>query len=234
MENFGEIEFFNPKLTDNNIKNFWKNVIIKNNSCWRWIGCSNKKTGRGQTAAGGVSCQAPRLAYFLEYGKFNKSLYVCHDCDNPNCVNPEHLFLGTSLENTKDRYIKGRGMKSEDSPTVKISMDIANSIRKDYLTGNFEQKNLCEKYGVSIKTISDVIRNKRWINPDYIYKKITVNLGKNFKTGNLPWQKLNKENVEEIRTLISNGVKDRKIAELFGVSRRAITKIKLNETWRMK
>lgn len=82
---------------------FWDNVG-KTDGCWLWKGV------RFPTGYGLSSCHtyAHRMAWELTYGRIPAKLFVCHHCDNPPCVRPDHLFLGTAKDNTQDAVRKGR------------------------------------------------------------------------------------------------------------------------------
>lgn len=87
------------------IDKFWEQVS-KEEGCWLWKG--RKNIGGYGTLYHKGQLIASRISYELHYGPFNPQLLVCHKCDAPSCVNPEHLFLGTALDNHRDMVEKGR------------------------------------------------------------------------------------------------------------------------------
>lgn len=95
------------EMTEEQKERFWSKVD-KSNNCWNWIGKLNKN-GYGDFSLNRKTYIASRISYFLHTGENPQALVVCHSCDNPLCVNPDHLFLGSDAINAQDRQSKGKG-----------------------------------------------------------------------------------------------------------------------------
>ena len=93
-------------LDDPAIPRFWAKVH-KTSTCWLWTASTNK-CGYGQFNYKGMCHLAPRFAYLIAIGSIPDTLCVLHRCDNPRCVHPDHLFLGTQTDNLRDMIAKGR------------------------------------------------------------------------------------------------------------------------------
>ena len=98
------------QISQAKIDRFWSRVDSSGgpDSCWPWTLACNKVTGYGHLYLYGRS-YAHRTAYELATGNDPRGLDVCHSCDNPICCNPSHLWIGTALDNMRDREAKGRG-----------------------------------------------------------------------------------------------------------------------------
>lgn len=138
---------------------FWARVS-KSDGCWNWMGAKDR-LGYGRVFKNGRTMHAHRAIYIELFGTINsKRIFVCHKCDNPACVNPKHLFLGTIQDNTADMDKKGRRitLRGEQCPWSKLSADQVLEIAKS------TQNNIAlgKKYGVSSATIFCVKHKKHW------------------------------------------------------------------------
>ena len=110
-------------LTESDKQRFWNKVAVKSkNECWKWIGYKPTKYGNMSVNNKGENVQ--RISYFLEYGQFDESLDVCHSCDEPTCVNPKHLFIGTRKDNMQDMASKDRGTKFSDKSDIILAAEL--------------------------------------------------------------------------------------------------------------
>ena len=154
------------ELTDKNIKNFWKKVDKKGeDECWEWITCKKYGVFRIDKKL----YLAHRISWILHYGEIPEhnsyhGICVCHKCDNPSCVNPNHLFLGTCKDNIKDCSKKGRlsDNSGEKHWNHKLTEQEILEIRQKYIPYKYTQQQLADEYGVSNQQISDIINNKKW------------------------------------------------------------------------
>lgn len=95
---------------------FWEHVE-KTDACWNWTGCVDVKGyGSISTSRGSRPLQAHRVSYQIANGPIPDGMMVLHRCDNPRCVNPSHLFLGTAADNTHDMMSKERGHWQRKAP----------------------------------------------------------------------------------------------------------------------
>lgn len=149
-----------------NIEKFMTHVFPEpNTGCWLGDWKPTKKGyGNALKVINGANPLrgAHRVSYFLHKGEFDYRLCVCHSCDNPACVNPDHLFLGTTQENTEDMVKKGRASRGVDRPTTKLTEEQVIEIRNKYSTGQYTQRQLGKDYGVDYGGVGRIIRRELW------------------------------------------------------------------------
>lgn len=142
-------------------------LVDKSSNCWIWAGKSINKKGYGQIQIGGAGSKrisVHRLSYELHHGEIPSGLVVMHKCDNPSCVNPDHLELGTQSKNIKDAIDRGRKISTpphkfgEAHGASKLTEENVIEIRSSLE----ETKKLALKFGVSKSSIERVRNRKTW------------------------------------------------------------------------
>lgn len=120
-------------------------------------------TGYGQFKVNNKVQRAHRVSWTIHFGDIPDRLLICHKCDNPSCVNPSHLFIGTQFDNMKDAVTKGRlNNKGEKQGCSKLTTEQVLKIRELYATGNYTQRGLGKLYGMCHGQINQIINRKAW------------------------------------------------------------------------
>jgi len=131
-----------------------------NSGCWLW------ETAVGSDGYGKIShrqrhWQAHRLSWVMHRGDIPSGMWVLHKCDTPSCVNPDHLFLGTPEDNSRDRDQKGRDYRpSNEKPhfNARLTDDDVRAIRLDRRS----QYAIAKDYGIAQPTVNNIKRRTRW------------------------------------------------------------------------
>jgi hypothetical protein len=131
--------------------------------CWEWIG-RRSNMNYGLLSDGGRKRSAHRVSWELSNGPIPESMCVLHRCDNPPCVNPAHLFLGTMSDNSQDMARKGRWRNVPrygwDNNKTKLSDEQIADIRARYAAGEQNKSRLAEEYGVHRSRIYQLVNHK--------------------------------------------------------------------------
>jgi hypothetical protein len=144
------------------IDRFWQKVRkSEDGGCWEWQGARNSH-GYGSFGINKRSQGAHRVMYELERGPIPPGMYVLHRCDNRNCVNPAHLYLGTHLANIHDMVAKQRHQYGEAHFRHKLTERIVRDMRRRYYSGQATQVQLAAEYGIHNRTAQRAIIGKTW------------------------------------------------------------------------
>jgi hypothetical protein len=152
---------------------FWRQVKKMDSGCWVWTGVTTN--GYGQISYGGKGRRAHRVSWELHCGTIPDGLLVLHKCDNPPCVNPSHLFLGTHQDNMDDAIEKGRRptgelhpsrlhpelmSRGEDNGSAKLTAEQVMAIRDR--KGKAKHREIAKEFGIARSTVSTILRGEIW------------------------------------------------------------------------
>ena len=140
--------------------------IVLSNGCIPFEG-GRRKSGYGYTQFMGKQYLAHRLAYALNewlHPDALKGVVIRHKCDNPCCINVEHLEPGTTQDNTNDKVSRGRHLFGELIANAKLTRDVVNAIREQYVprSRHANQYALAKRFGVSQSNVSMILNAQRW------------------------------------------------------------------------
>lgn len=141
------------------IERFWSKIKITN-TCWIWTGARHDY-GYGLTNFFQYQLYTHKVSWQLTYGEIPKGKLVCHKCDNPPCVRPTHLFIGSPKDNIQDMIKKGRNRIGEKVVQAKLSPNQVRRIRKLHGPG-MGYIRLSHKFGVSASQIHHIIKRISW------------------------------------------------------------------------
>lgn len=129
--------------------------------CWEWQGYVNS-AGYGKITHKGKTYRAHRLAWQFFHGmEIPDGMVVCHRCDNPRCVNPYHLELGTQADNMTDKAAKGRQHRGENHPRTAITENQVRQIRAMHNSGLSTRK-IAQRLNVSTSSVGHILRGNSW------------------------------------------------------------------------
>lgn len=141
-----------------------KYIVNEKTGCWDWVRAKDTK-GYGHMKVRGFHFIASRLSFLIHNGYLPDDLMVCHSCDNPGCVNPGHLWLGTAKGNMQDMISKGRqrwvSRRGEENPRAVLSESQAREVI-ELIAAGLNNRAIAKRYGVTHASISNIRRGKTW------------------------------------------------------------------------
>ena len=143
-------------------KRFWRRwKEFPFHECWEWVGARDKRGYGNFSASRKRWVIAPRYSWFLTHGTIPDGLCVLHRCDNPGCVRPDHLFLGTHKDNSADMIAKNRQKRPQKAKNWKLNYEKAELFRRLYTDGT-SIMDIAKKFGLSRGGVAKVISGERW------------------------------------------------------------------------
>ncbi len=226
---------------DADARRFWSKVR-KTDWCWL-LTAGTFDNGYGAFQFDGRLQKAHRVAWMLVRGAIPDGLFVCHHCDNPPCVNPAHLFVGTQEDNHADMMAKRRWYTAHGEPhwtaihphlitrgtrngNAKLTDADILEIREFSAAGDVSRASLAKRFGVTSNTISSIVRGVIWDHVSGARGGVRVVRGER-----QPMAKLTDKTVTEIRALYAAGVMQIDLAARFGVSRATICNAISGKVW---
>lgn len=148
--------------------------VKKSDGCWLWQG-GHLKSGYGNFKLASYTMRlAHRVAYAIAYGPVPQGVNVLHHCDNPPCVRPDHLFLGTDADNVADMLAKGRhyasthpekALRGERHPRTPLTWTQVCEIRERYASGAGSLSSLGREFAVTPQAIRAIVTGQSWKTP---------------------------------------------------------------------
>lgn len=193
------------------IRGIPKLVTLSDSECWNW------RKGKYRYPSFYDGYRQVQVSRFILQLKLKRKIdrweFACHRCDNPRCVNPRHLFLGSPKINSEDMVRKGRKENGEMVGGSKLTNPQVLKIRNTYARGGVTMDQLAEEFGVSSASIHGIITRKTWKHVGG--KKNTMK-----RCERVLFAKLNKDKVQKMRRLFSTGKYSKgELARMFSVSR---------------
>jgi hypothetical protein len=213
---------------------FLSNGDLDHDACWDWVG-SRDKSDYGRFRINGKQTGTHRVAYMMEIGDIPWGYCVCHKCDNPSCVNPKHLWVGTDQDNTNDKVSKNRQLQGSNHHSAKlIESDVREILINIYNNQYISTVQIYNDYDVTSAAINDMLRGKSWKTiTNIVTEELGVNLQDLHNSINAcTYRRLQPPNVRKIKKIIrETDLTDKDISIQFSVKQNTVSKIRSGKTW---
>ena len=205
--------------------------VDQTNDCWLWKG--SKSCRYGKFFLEGKFISAHRASYLFFVGKIPLKKFICHKCDNPKCVNPDHLFLGTPKENMLDMIHKNRHRFGEAHGNHKLTDTQVKEIANLYNQG-YSINYVSRIFNVSSVTISNIVNKKIWTHLDlhFDHENKKFKLLTQVRGARQHCAKLQESDVINIRKLYKEKMPIKKIALMYLVTDGTISHIVHRRNWK--
>jgi hypothetical protein len=142
---------------------FDQKYVVRESGCWEWVAAVRSRYGV-IVVGSSRTAKAHRVSWEIHRGPIPAGLKVLHVCDNPPCVNPDHLFLGTQADNLRDMVQKGRARGNPIGPVGRFTDEQVNQIRSEYRRNSRETgtRALAKRYGVSHAMIWKIVNHEAY------------------------------------------------------------------------
>jgi hypothetical protein len=199
------------------IERITSNVDMTESGCWEWRG-HRSPDGYGRVCHNGRCEPVHRYSFLAHGGEMLPGQSILHACDNPPCVNPDHLRAGTTADNMRDKVERGRQARGESSGRTTLTNAQVVEIRERFAAGEM-QRELGAEFGVTQCVVSAIVRGKWW---RHVGGPIT------HRKGHRP-RKLSDAQVAALRARVAEGVSQRKASAEFGISNQLVSDIVNNK-----
>ena len=155
-----------PKQHEPLSDRFWR-FVEKTDGCWLWQGGNDGGDGYGRIRRGSKSIGSHRASWIIHFGEIPDGFEICHKCDNPPCVRPDHLFLGSASDNQSDSWAKGRRKPPNNQGSLhgmsKLTEEQVKDIRNSYIPRQIGcRQAIARRLGISVGTVNAIIWRQRW------------------------------------------------------------------------
>lgn len=223
-------------LKQKDINRFWLKIIFPKdtiNECWEYNGFLDKD-GYGKFWWNNHQIGAHRFSFIIHNQNINiNGLIVCHKCDNPSCVNPNHLFVGTTKDNLNDRDIKNRNVKGEDINTSVVTIKKVEELIQLILNNQINNVKCAATFlGIKTQMMLKIINGHAWKKSITDLDREILCTLKQKKKGKPSYNRIFKNSdIINIRCNLQSGQSVTSIAKQYNVHYNIISDIKLNKTY---